>query len=388
MSEPTRVLTVLVDRANYGRMKPVMSAIAARDDLVQQVVCAGSMVLDRFDRTARVVADDGFDVVAEIYGELEGSHPTTMARSLGLHVLEFATEFRRNDPDVVLLIGDRYEALGAALAAGYGNHCLVHLQGGEVSGSVDESARHAISKFAHWHVPATQRAADYLVRMGERPDSILAVGCPSVDLARQLDRRAPRDLFDRSGAGASIDPSRPYALCVFHPDSTEFGDERRQMSEVLAALQDVAMPTVLLWPNIDAGSNAVSKVIRTWRDRVRPDWLRTLTNLTPEDYLRALGGAAVAVGNSSSFVRDASCFGTPVVLVGARQDGRERDAHVTRVDASASGVAGAMRAGVAHGPWPASTLYGDGHVSARVAAALVGRRRYIKRLDYPERDRG
>src|SRR5205814_192037 len=148
---------------------------------------------------------DGFPVDGEIYIELEGSTPATMAKSVGFGIVEFASEFQRLKPDVVLIIGDRYEALAAAMAAAYMNICIAHIQGGEVSGSIDESARHAISKFAHFHFPSTQRSAEYLVRMGERPDTILSIGCPSSDIARLMDRRLEPDIINTAGSGAAID---------------------------------------------------------------------------------------------------------------------------------------------------------------------------------------
>src|SRR2546423_9073775 len=144
------------------------------------------MVLGRFGRPVDVVRADGFSIDSEVYIELEGSTPATMAKSVGFGVVEFASEFERLGPDLVVLIGDRYEALAAAIAAAYMNICIVHIQGGEVSGSIDESARHAISKFAHFHFPSTRRSAEYLERMGENPASILGVGCPSSDIARLL----------------------------------------------------------------------------------------------------------------------------------------------------------------------------------------------------------
>ena len=182
-----KVCVVLVDRANYGRLKPVMRAIDAHPDLELQTIAAGTMVLERFGRPVDVVRSEGFEIDGEIYTELEGSTPGSMAKSVGFGVVEFSSEFQRLKPDVILLIGDRYEALAAAIAAAYMNICLVHVQGGEVSGSIDESARHAISKFAHYHFPSTRRSADYLIRMGEAPETILGVGCPSSDIARELD---------------------------------------------------------------------------------------------------------------------------------------------------------------------------------------------------------
>lgn len=378
-----KICVVLVDRANYGRLKPVMQAIAARPELELQVLAAGTMVLERFRQPVQVVREDGFHVDGEIYIELEGSTPVTMAKSVGFGVVEFASEFQRLRPDIVLLIGDRYEMLAAAIAAAYMNICIAHIQGGEVSGSIDESARHAITKFAHFHVPSTRRSAEYLVRMGENPDTILAIGCPSSDIARQLDRALAPDVVNTGGSGAVIDVSRPFLLVLFHPTTTEYGGERRQMDEVLAALQTLQLQTILLWPNIDAGADHISKAIRVFRDRAKPAWLRTLTNLTPEHYLKVLANAACAIGNSSSFVRDASFFGTPVVLVGSRQDGREIGAHVLPVAPLAAEVVAAAQTQLAHGRYAPSTLYGDGHVSERIAKALARLTPYIqKRLHY------
>jgi len=359
-----------VDRANYGRLKPVMQAIASHPKLELQVLAAGTMVLERFDTPVRVVKEDGFNVDGEVYIELEGSTPATMAKSVGFAVVEFASEFQRLKPDIVLLIGDRYEALAAAIAAAYMNLCLVHLQGGEVSGSIDESARHAISKFSHFHFPSTPRSAEYLIRMGERPDTILGVGCPSSDIARELDDTLGSEIINARGSGAQIDLSRPFVLVIFHPTTTEYGGEQKQMGELLSALDCVRAQSVLLWPNIDAGADHVSKAIRMFREFSKPQWLRTLINLSPEDYLRVLSTAACAVGNSSSFVRDASYFGTPVVLIGRRQEGRETDVHVTHVPPLSEEIVQAVRAQLEHGRYAPSTLYGDGHVSERVAECL------------------
>src|SRR5262245_49379505 len=224
-----KVCVVLVDRANYGRLKPVMHAIQEKPELELQVLAAGTMVLERFDLPVNVVRNDGFTIDGQIYVELEGSTPSTMAKSVGFGVVEFASEYQRLKPDVVLVIGDRYEALAAAIAAAYMNLCILHIQGGEVSGSIDESARHAITKFAHFHFPSTRRSADYVIRMGERPDTILGVGCPSSDIARGLDRSLAPDLINQHGSGANIDVSRPFLLVIFHPTTTEFGGERQQM---------------------------------------------------------------------------------------------------------------------------------------------------------------
>jgi UDP-hydrolysing UDP-N-acetyl-D-glucosamine 2-epimerase len=378
-----KICVVLVDRANYGRLKPVMHAIRQHPALELQTVAAGTMVLERFGLAVEVLRADGFRVDGEVYIELEGSTPTTMAKSVGFAMVEFASEFQRLKPDVVLIIGDRYEALAATIAAAYMNICIAHIQGGEVSGSIDESARHAISKFAHFHFPSTERSAEYLVRMGERPETILSVGCPSSDIARMLDRSLSPDIINSVGSGAVIDGTKEFLLVVFHPTTTEYDGETEQMNQLLTALGSLARQTVLLWPNIDAGSDHISKAVRVFRDHHRPTWLRTIVNLTPEDYLKVLAETACAIGNSSSFVRDAGYFGTPVVLLGKRQEGREADVHVTSEEPVAPLIESAVRTQLAHGRYAASTLYGDGWVANRIAESLSGLQPYVqKRLHY------
>ena len=380
-----RIAVVLVDRANYGRLKPVMDAVKARPELELLVVCAGTMVLERFDQPVNVVRGHGFDVQSEIFMELEGSTPATMAKSVGFGVVEFASEFQRLKPDFVLMIGDRYEALAATVAAAFMNIPIVHMQGGEVSGSIDESTRHAMTKYSQYHYPATARSAEYLIRMGEHPDTILGVGCPSSDIAKTMNMELTSEVLNAPGSGVTLDPSKPFQLVVFHPTTTEFGIQKSRMMDLLEALDEVKMQTLLLWPNIDAGSDHISKAIRVFRDKAKTPWLRAVTNLTPENYLLVLAKAACAIGNSSSFVRDSSFFATPVVLVGNRQNGREIAENVIRVKAEKNAILEAVKKQLAHGHYPPSTLYGDGKVSETMAEKLTTIEPYIqKRLAFAE----
>lgn len=377
-----RIAVVLIDRANYGRLKPVMQAIKQHPALELQVVCGGTMVLDRFDKPVRIVEKDGFRVDSEIHLELEGSTPSTMAKSLGFGIIEFTSEFARLKPDIVLVIGDRYEGLAAALAASYMNICLAHVQGGEVSGSIDESARHCMTKLAHFHFPATARSADFLVRMGELPETVFKVGCPSSDIALSLDRRLRADIFEH-GIGASIDHSKPYVLVVFHPITTQFEGESEATNELLEACEELGQQVIWLWPNIDAGSDKVSRAIRRFREMKNPHWLRLMKNFPPDDYLRVLANASCAMGNSSSFVRDSSFLGTPVVLIGDRQESREFAENVIRADCIKQDILQAARSQIQNGRYRPSGLYGDGQVSQRIAEYLATVTPFVqKRLGY------
>lgn len=382
MSRKRKITVVLVDRANYGRLKPVIAAIKNHPDLELQIVCAGTMVLERFGRAADVVLADGFHVDSEIYIELEGSVPATMAKSVGFAVIEFSSEFQRLRPDIVLIIGDRYEALAAGMAAAYMNICLAHIQGGEVSGSIDESARHCLTKLAQYHFPSTQRAAEYILRMGERPETVFHVGCPSGDIARSLDKTLPKDVFER-GIGGKIDPAQPFMLVVLHPITTELGTEHEETTRLIEGMAQIGQQTVWLWPNIDAGSDHVSSAIRSYRERHKADWLRLVKNFPPDVYQKILANAACVVGNSSSFIRDSGFFGTPVVLVGKRQQGREVAENVSYTDFQTESIVAAIQKQLTHGRYTPSTLYGDGHASERIADALAKVPIYIqKMLDY------
>ncbi|MBO6538838.1 MAG: UDP-N-acetylglucosamine 2-epimerase (hydrolyzing) [Rhizobiaceae bacterium] len=382
MTDKRRIAVVLNDRANYGRLQPVMAAIKAHPDLELITLCGGTMVLDRFDRPLDVVREDGFSIDSEIYLELEGSTPLTMAKSVGFGVVEYTSELARLDPDVVLIIGDRYESFAAAIAASYLNMVIAHIQGGEVSGSIDESARHCITKLAQYHFPSTARAAEYIIRMGERADTVFNFGCPSGDIVKSLDLTVGPELF-RDGVGAPIDPSKPYALVLFHPVTTKLATKAEATEELLGATAQLGMQTVWLWPNIDAGSDHVSGAIRRYREQHDPSWLRLMKNFAPEDYLRVLSNATVALGNSSSFVRDSSFLGTPVVLIGDRQQARETAENVTRTVCVEAEILKTARAQLAHGHYPASTLYGKGDASEQIADKLSEVELYIqKRLDY------
>lgn len=382
-----KVLVVLVDRANFGRMWPVMKAVQEHPGLQLQVICAGSMVLERFGSAYRIVEEMGFDIDAKIYMELEGSVPISMAKSVGIGIMEFAAEYGRLQPDLLLLIGDRYEALAATIAAAYSNIPVAHIQGGEVSGSIDESARHAISKFSHYHFPSTRRSAEYLMRMGEREDTVFHVGCPCGDFIKQLDLALPSNIFEGGQPGVKVDPSKPYNLVIYHPVTTHFQGEREQVYNLLEALDEVGTPTVWLWPNIDAGADHISKEIRRFVATKKPAWLKVLLNFTPENFQRVLANAACAIGNSSSFVRDSTFTGTPVVLIGDRQIGRETGHNAVVVPPDKGRILDAIRNQLAHGRYEPDSLYGDGQTSERIANKLAEIPLYAqKRLAYIHED--
>ena len=378
-----KICVVLVDRANYGRLRPVMKAIHGDRALELQTICAGTTLLERFGQAEKVVACDGFTIDGRVFLEVEGSVPVTMAKSVGLGIIEFASEFQRLNPDIVLIIGDRYEALAATIAAAYMNFPVAHIQGGEISGSIDESARHAITKFSHLHFAATERAADYIRQMGENPDYVFNVGCPSGDYIIPLNADLPSNALTKVGVGCAIDLSKPFFLVILHPVTTEFDKQRDHAEELIKALHNLAHPTIWIWPNVDAGADCISKALRIYREHNNCAWLHLIKNLDPLSYQKTLKLAACAIGNSSSFVRDSTFSGTPVVLVGDRQSGREHGVNLISCAAKAGNIVEAIRQQLKSGRYPPDKLYGKGDASDKIVRELKSFRPYNqKRLHY------
>ncbi|MFP6774084.1 MAG: UDP-N-acetylglucosamine 2-epimerase [Alphaproteobacteria bacterium] len=385
MPKKTRKICVVVNsRANYGRIKSAMQAIQAHPDLELQTIVGASALLYRFGHAVDVIRADGFEPSATVYSIVEGENPTTMAKSTGMAIMDLSTQFENLRPDVVLTVADRFETIATAIAASYMNIPVAHTQGGEVTGSIDESVRHAVTKLAHVHFPATDLAKDYLLRMGEEPERVHMTGCPAIDLIADLDLSLPDDLFESNkGVGATLDTKKPYLVVLQHPVTTEFGQGFEQVQETLAAVLALDMQTAWLWPNVDAGSDDVSKGLRLHREHEGDGKLHFYRNFTPEDYARLIGNAACLIGNSSSGLREGAFLGTPVVDVGTRQRNREHGPNVVHAAYDRAEIEAKARAQIAHGPYDGSSLFGDGSAGRRIADILASTEISIqKRLTY------
>ncbi len=351
-----------------------MRAIVAHPDLELCTVVGASAVLDRFGRVADLVRRDGFPVAHSFHMIIEGETPTTMAKSTGLGMIEIATILDNVRPDFVLVVGDRFEIPAVALAAAYMNIPVAHTMGGEVTGTIDESIRHAVTKLAHVHFPANALAAERIVRMGEPADNVFTVGCPRIDLVLEIlaEPEPAEDLFDvYKGVGPRLDLSRPFLLVSQHPVTTEYEQARRHIEETLEALRRLAMPTIMLWPNVDAGSERIAKGIRTFRERYAPDWLHLFINLPMEAYTRLMARTACLVGNSSSAIREGATIGVPAVNVGTRQESRQRGKNVLDVPHDRDAIHEAIVHQIRHGRYASDPIYGDGKAGLRIAEILA-----------------
>ena len=382
-----KVCIAVHSRANYGRIKTVMREIDNHPLLELQLIVGSSALLTRFGSAIDNIRADGFKELATVSSIIEGENPTTMAKSTGLAIIELATHFENLKPDIVLTVADRFETLATAIASSYMNIPLAHTQGGEVTGSIDESVRHAITKLAHIHFPATERAKDFILRLGEDQNSVYLTGCPAIDLVSESDLKINNDIFKNyGGVGDQIDANRDFIVVLQHPVTTEYGEGFVQINETLNAIQKCSqegLQVVWLWPNVDAGSDDVSKGIRSFREKHKISNIRFFKNFYPEDYIALLANCKCIVGNSSSGIRESAFLGTPCVNIGSRQSGRERSENVINVNHDCSEIYNAISRQLNHGRYQKSTLFGDGNSGKRIAEILSNVNPKIqKRISY------
>ena len=369
-----RVCVVVNSRANYGRIKSFMKEAKKSDKLELQLIVGASALLYRFGSAIDVIRKDGFEPDAIVHSILEGETPTTMAKSTGLGIVELATHFENLKPDIVLTVADRFETLATAVASSYMNITLAHTQGGEVTGSIDESVRHAITKLAHIHFPATERAAQFLERMGEMKDKIHLTGCPAMDLINRGDLELPRDIFKHKGVGGSLDPEKPYIIVLQHPVTTEFGEGGKQIAETLEAVNTFTcknnVQVVWLWPNVDAGSDDISKTLRQYRETHKESKIHFYKNFSPDDYVKLLANCVMIVGNSSSGLREGAYLGIPCVNIGSRQENRERSINVQDADHDKKDILEKMIKQSKAKRYDTSNMFGDGTAGKKMVDVL------------------
>lgn len=371
-NQKRKICIVVANRANYARIKSTLFAVQNHPDLELQLVVSASALLARFGNVIDIITADGFKPDCCIHVIVEGESPQTMAKSTGLAIMEMATAFENLAPDIVLTVADRYETMATAIAASYMNIPLAHTQGGEVTGNIDESVRHAVTKLAHIHFPATEESAERICKLGEDPKTIFMTGCPAMDLLPSIaDEPLNHNIHQQyGGVGEPVDLTKPYLVVMQHPVTTEYGQGFEQIQQTLDAVEQSRQQAIWFWPNVDAGSDDVSKGLRVFREKktVRP--IHFCRNMTPEDYARLINHCACLVGNSSSGIREGAFLGTPVVNIGGRQEGRERGENVIDVNYTSIEILSAVHSQMNHGKYERSNRFGEGHAGQQIANIL------------------
>jgi len=368
-----KICVVVTARPSYSRVKTALTAIKNHPKLELQLVIAGSALLGRYGNAVEFIEKDGFDIAEKVFMVLEGENPTAMAKTTGLGVMELSNVFYNLQPDAVITIADRFETIATSIAASYQNIPLVHLQGGEVTGNIDEKVRHANTKLADIHLVTSDDAKQRVIKMGEHPEKVFNTGCPSIDLAKEI-QESPNLDFDPinkyGGVGTEINWKDGYLVVMQHPVTTEYESAKADVLKTLEAIHELNIPTFWFWPNVDAGSDGTSSGIRTFRELEKPKNIHFFKNMEPNDFLRLLVNSKCLIGNSSVGIRECSYLGVPVVNIGTRQNRRQRGTNVLDVVYDKEVIKIAVLDRISNKNISQETIYGDGDSGRQIAEIL------------------
>ena len=349
-----------------------MQNLKSDNNFKLQIILTTSSVLERYGDVSKLVKKDGFVIDQKIYNLVEGENPQTMAKSTGLALVELSSVFERLKPDLVFAVGDRFEIMSIVLAATYMNIPLAHTMGGEVTGTIDESIRHAITKFAHLHFPATKKSADRIKKLGERKENIFNVGCPRIDYVREVlkKKKSIDKTFLDQGVGSRIDINKPFIILSYHPVTTEFDNIQFQTKIILDCINSINIPVIILWPNADAGSSDIAKIMRIYREKGLLKKAHFYKNLPTDIYIRLMDNTLCIIGNSSSGIREGNYIGVPCVNIGSRQNSRERGENVIDVGYEKSKIIDALKKQIKIRKYKQGIIYGNGDAGKKIVKIL------------------
>ncbi len=357
-----RVLYFTGTRADFGLISSTLTQIHADPDIELGLAVTGTHLDKDFGFTVQDIREAALPIISEVVVPLRPRNGKTVSIATSLQLSGFAEAIEHWKPSCAMVLGDRPEMLAAATAAALNDVLVCHLHGGERSGSVDESIRHAISKLAHVHCVATSAAAERLERMGEDRQRIYQIGAPGLDDITGLNLPHRSDTMHR----LSLNPDEPLVLAVFHPVTFEKESLFEQMTAFLEGLDATGAQVVLLRPNSDAGGDEIDSAIAAFKSK----HFKVLVHLSRPEYLSLMKAADVMAGNSSSGIIEAASFQLPVVDVGSRQNLRERGDNVRWVAPESSAITVAINSALRETRDRVTNPYGDGTSGKRLVALL------------------
>ena len=369
-----KIAVVITARPSYSRVKTVLSAIDQHPALQLQLIVAASALLDRYGSAVNYIEKDGFTIAAKVFNVLEGENLTAAAKTTGIGILELSTVFDNLKPDIVVTVADRFETMATAISASYMNIPLAHIQGGEVTGNIDEKVRHAITKLSDYHFVASDNAKERVIKLGENPDFVFNTGCPSIDIASEISEIVGLNFNPYQkygGVGAEPDLSHGYLVVMQHPVTTEYQNSRKHIEETLEAVKELNMPTLWFWPNVDAGADGTSTGIRSFREKNKLENVHFFKNMEGDDFLVLLNNAKGLIGNSSVGIRECAYLGVPVINIGSRQNRRDRGNNVVDVEYNKDEIIKSINTIIKNGKSETSSVYGGGNAGSAIANLLV-----------------
>tara|TARA_B100000989_G_C19532426_1_gene470853 strand:- start:2831 stop:3994 length:1164 start_codon:yes stop_codon:yes gene_type:complete len=365
------VCVVINSRANYARIKSTLLEIKKTKNLDLKIILAASAVLDKVGDIRSIIKKDGFKHFIKLSTILDGNDPVIMSKSTGIALMELSSIFDNMKPSFVITVADRFETIATAIAASFMNITLIHTQGGEKTGSIDESVRHSITKLAHIHFPANLDAKKRIIKMGEDPKYVFNTGCPSLDLIKSVNFKHYSYFYKKYFINKKyISLDKKFLLVVQHPVTTEFEDTINQILETLMAVHYINLPAIWLWPNIDAGSQYISKQMKIYIDNNNIKNIKFVKNFSPEDYLKIMHLCSCIVGNSSSAIREGSFMGVPSINIGSRQNNRIKGINVIDTKYNKKNIINAIKKQLKVNRYKRSKIYGDGFAGLKMAKII------------------
>ncbi|MDO8500038.1 MAG: UDP-N-acetylglucosamine 2-epimerase [bacterium] len=380
-----KVCFIITNRIHLARQELLLKQLSGDPDFELQLIVGGSALLEKYSDVMPRLQELGIIVQERMLNLVEGGDHVAMAKTAGLSVLEFANTFQKLDPDIVLIRGDRFEQLAAAMTAAYLNKTVAHIEGGDVTGNIDESVRHAITKLSHIHFVTNDDAYKRVIQMGENPDYVFNVGSPDIEFAAHVERRINTETLNRIGVGGHIDVQKPYIMVIQHSVTSE-KNNREHVLETLRAVHETGMQALWFWPNPDAGTDEVSNGIRSFREHSQSPNIRFLIDINPWDFIALLKNTKCLVGNSSSGIKEASFFGVPVVNIGTRQRGRSRGENVIDIGHDKNEIKLAVDKQIKHGLYQPSLIYNKLGTSKLIRNILKTVPLYTQKHFYDSRD--
>ena len=369
-----KICFTVLSRANYGSIRKLMSEVKIDKKLTMQLVVGASALTDEQGKCVDLINKDGFKINYRADMNIKADQPSNMAQTVGIGLLKLPEIYSKLKPDVIFVVGDRYEIMSAVISASYMNIPIAHTMGGEITGTIDESVRHAVSKFSHLHFVSNKDSYDRVIRLGEKKRFVFNVGCPRIDLVKDIIKQKLKkksEVYVNShGVGDNIDFENKFIIISQHPVTTEYSETISHITETLKAIEKINIQAIFLWPNTDAGSEQISKQIRIWRERKKMKKIRFLRNIPSDYYITLMKNASCIVGNSSSAIREGSYIGIPAINIGTRQNKRLRGKNVIDVRNNSAQIINAIKKQIKVGKYKSQNIYGKGTASKKIVKIL------------------
>lgn len=364
-----KIAVVITARPSYSRIKTVLVHLKKLNNELL-IITSASANLDKYGNVSMQIEKDGFEIKYRLYNSIEGTNDLSMIKSTAIGIQDLSSIFYNENPEYVITIADRFETLATSIAASYQRIKLIHIQGGEISGNIDNKVRNANTTLSDLHFVSTANSEKRILSMGVNSEKVFNFGCPSVDLALEYSDRTI-NISEIQGLG-KLDLNNPdYLVVMNHPDTELASEAGEQTKELLYTILKLGLNTFWFWPNPDSGSDAISKVLRKFREKDDSSNILFIKTLPPEIFIPLVNQSRCLIGNSSIGIRESAILGTPVINLGNRQLNRERSLNVMNSEYVSDQIFRKIIAQIEHGKYASNNLYGKGDAGYRIANTIT-----------------